>query len=661
MAKEVKQFQTESKKLLNLMVNSIYTNKEIFLREIISNASDAIDKYHLLSLTDDTLEKTNDYEIHLEIDKKKRKLIISDNGIGMTHDELIDNIGTIAKSGTLEFLKNVKDKDMKDSDLIGQFGVGFYSAFMVAKKVQVITKSPFSEAAYRWTSLGEDEFTIEENSRVERGTEITLFLRKDEDDESYGEFIEEYKIRSLVKKYSDYIKYPITIEKENTTQRLDDEGNPIKNEYDTEIVTETINEMVPIWKKNKTEVTDNQLNDFYKSQYYDHNDPSFRIWTNVEGSITYKSIIFIPGKAPKNLYSDKYEKGLQLYAKDVFVMDKCKELVPDYLRFIKGLVVSPDLNLNISREILQKNSQLEKIKKNLEKKIINELEKTLKKDRPKYVEFWKEFGVNIKYGIYENFGLNKDLLKDIIIFETVNEEELKTIKEYVEKMPKEQKDIYYGSASSKMSLMASPQMDVLKSKGFDVLVLSDDVDEFMISILAEYDGKKFKSINQGDLDIQDEKIKEDVKTLETEKKDLLEKIKSVLGNEVDEVKLSTRLTESPVCLVSGEGLSFEMEKVINQMPGDKEMKAKKILEINPQHELFQAIERIYTNSPESIEDYANLLYNQALLIEGLPIKDPVEFSNMMVKVLIKAANIGDTNGTNNQENKDWVKIIKKRT
>ncbi|MBI9008592.1 MAG: molecular chaperone HtpG [Tenericutes bacterium] len=649
MAKEIKQFQTESKKLLNLMINSIYTNKEIFLRELISNASDAIDKYHLLSLTDDSLEKTNDYEIHLELDKKKRKLIISDNGIGMTHDELISNIGTIAKSGTLEFLKNQKDRDMKDADLIGQFGVGFYSAFMVAKKVQVITKSPFSDTAYRWVSAGEDEFTIEESKRTERGTEITLFFRKDEEDENYSDFLEDYKIQSLVKKYSDYVKYPITMDREKTTQRLDDEGNKIENEYDTEIENETLNQMVPIWKRNKTEVTDNELNDFYKAQYYDYNDPSFRIWTNVEGMITYKSIIFIPSKAPQNLYSDKYEKGLQLYAKDVFVMDKCKELVPDYLRFIKGLVVSPDLNLNISREILQKNRQLEKIQKNLEKKIVNELEKTLKNERETYVAFWKEFGVNIKYGIYENFGMNKDLLKDIILFQTVKEDSLVTLKEYVEKMPKDQKEIYFGSAPSKASLKASPQMDVLKKKDYDVLVLADDVDEFMISILAEYDSKKFKSINQGDLDIQDDSVKEEIKTLETENKDLLAAIKTALGSEVDEVKLSTRLTESPVCLVSGEGLSFEMEKVINQMPGDKDMKAKKILEINPQHDLFKAIERIYTNSPESIEDYANLLYNQALLIEGLAIKDPVEFSNKMVKILIKAANIGDTNGTDTKE------------
>ncbi len=649
MSKETKKFKTESKQLLNLMINSIYTNKEIFLRELISNASDAIDKYHLLSLSDDKLEKTNDYEIHLEVDKKKRTIIISDNGIGMTHDELIANIGTIAKSGTLEFLKNLKNKDMKDSDLIGQFGVGFYSAFMVSKKVEVLTKSAYSDTAYRWSSKGEEQFTIEEAEKDARGTEIKLFLRKNEEDENYDEFIEDYKIQSLVKKYSNYVKYPITMEREKTIPRLDADGKEIENEYDTIIENETLNQMVPIWKKNKNEVEDKELNEFYRSQYYDYNDPSFTIWTNVEGLLTYKSIIFIPSKAPQNLYSDKYEKGLQLYAKGVFVMDKCKQLVPDYLRFIKGLVVSPDLNLNISREVLQHNRQLDKIQKNLEKKIINELSKTLKNDRDKYEEFWKEFGVNIKYGVYDNFGLNKDLLKDILIFTTTNEEKPVTLKEYVEKMPKDQKDIYYGSAHSKASLLASPQMDVLKSKGYDVLVLKDEIDEFMLQILNEYDKKHFKSINQGDLDLVDEKEKEDIKDLESKKEDLLSKIKDSLNNEVDEVKLSTRLTESPVCLVSGEGVSFEMEKVISQMPGDKEVKAKKILEINPQHELFQAIEKVYANNPESIEDYANLLYNQALLIEGLEIKDPVDFSNKMVKILIKAANLGDTDGTNSEK------------
>jgi len=646
MNKEIKQFQTESKKLLSLMIHSIYTNKEIFLRELISNASDAIDKYHLLSLTDDNLEKTNDYEIHLELDKKKRKITISDNGIGMTYDELVNNIGTIAKSGTLEFLANVKNKDLKDTDLIGQFGVGFYSSFMVSKKVEIITKSPFSDKAYRWTSTGEDDFTVEEIEKTERGTKITLFIRKNEDDENYDDFLEEYKIRSLVKKYSDYVRYPITMEREKTIPRLDEDGKEIKDEYDTIVENETLNEMIPIWKKNRNEITDEELNEFYKTQYYDYNDPMFRIWSDIEGVLTYKSIIFIPNKAPQNLYSERYEKGLQLYAKGVFVMDKCKELVPDYLRFIKGLVVSPDLNLNISREILQHNRQLNKIQKNVEKKIIGELEKTLKNEREKYEEFWKEFGVNIKYGVYDNFGTNKELLQDILIFETTNEDKRITLREYIDKMPKDQKDIYYGSAHSKIALKATPQMDIIKSKGYDVLVLTDEVDEFMINILGEYDKKHFKSINQGDLDIADDQEKEAIKDLETKNETLLEKIKSALVDEVDDVKLSTRLTDSPVCLVSGDGLSFEMEKVINQMPGDPGMKAKKILEINPQHELFKAIEKVNKDNPDDIADYASLLYNQALLIEGLEIKDPVDFSNKMVKILIKAANIGDKHGTN---------------
>lgn len=637
MSKKTIQFKTESKRLLELMIHSIYTNKEIFLRELISNASDAIDKYHLLSLTNDNMEKRNDYEIHLEVDKKHRKLKIIDNGIGMTYDELIENIGTIAKSGTLEFLKNMKEKELKDDDLIGQFGVGFYSAFMVSSKVEVITKSALSDQAYKWISKGEEGFTIEEAKKDSVGTEIILTIRKNENEEDYDEFLEEYKIRSLVKKYSDYVKYPITMENEKQVPIKDEEGNEIEGKFDTVIENETINSMTPIWKKNKNEVTEDELNEFYKTQYYDFNNPLFSIWTNVEGALTYKSIVFIPEKAPTNLYSEKYEKGLQLYAKGVFVMDKCKELVPDYLRFIKGLVVSPDLNLNISREILQQNRQLTLIQKNLEKKIVNDLEKTLKNERDKYEKFWKEFGVNIKYGVYDNFGMNKDMLQDLLLFETVNEDKLVTLKEYIEKMPKDQKEIFYGSSSSKEAIKISPQMDVLKKKGYDVLVLTDEVDEFMISMLNEYDKLKFKSINQGDLDILDDKEKEEIKDLETKNQNLLDKIKEVLKDKVKDVKLSTRLTDSPVCLVSGDGLSFEMEKVMNQLPGQKDLKAEKILEINPKHELFSAIEDLYSINAESIEDYAEILYNQALLIEGLEIKDPVAFSNKMVKILIKAA------------------------
>ncbi len=635
--KETMQFKTESKRLLELMVNSIYTNKEIFLRELISNASDAIDKYHLLSLTDANLEKTNDYEIHIDVNRKQRKLTISDNGIGMTKQELLENLGTIAKSGTLEFLKKVSGKEMKDIDLIGQFGVGFYSAFMVSKKVQVVTKSPFADKAYKWVSEGEEDFTIEEASKTDRGTEVTLFIRKNEEGEDYDVFLEDYKLKSLVKKYSDYVRYPITMEREKRVPKQDGDGKDIENEFITVTENETMNSMVPIWNKNKTEVKEEELQEFYKTTYYDYTEYLLHLWTDVEGALTYKSLVFIPGKAPYNLYSEKYEKGLQLYAKGVFVMDKCKELVPDYLRFVKGLVVSPDFSLNISREILQHNRQLVKIAQNLEKKILGELEKTLKNDRDKYLKFWQEFGVNLKYGVYDNFGEKKDLLKDLLVFKSVNNEQMITLKEYVEAMPKGQDVIYYGSAASKEAIKISPQMDIIKQKGYDVLVLTDDVDEFMIQVLGEYDKHQFKSINQGDLNILDEAEKETLKELESQNKSLLETLKEILKAEVKDVKLSTRLTDSPVCLVSGEGLSFEMEKVISQMPGDKDLKAEKILEINPKHELFRAIETVHARDAALLEDYAWVLYNQALLIEGLAIKDPVGFANKMVKLLVKAA------------------------
>lgn len=642
--KQQMEFKTESKRLLDLMIHSIYTNKEIFLRELISNSSDAIDKYHLLSLTDDKLERTNEYEIHLEINKKRRRISISDNGIGMTEEELVNNLGTIAKSGTLEFLKNLKDKEVKDADLIGQFGVGFYSSFMVSKKVEVETKSPFSEKGYRWVSEGEESFTVEEIDRQERGTTITLTLRKNEEDEDYDAFLEPYKLRSLVKKYSDYVKYPITMETEKYIPELDEDGNEIEGKTKTVVENETINSRTPIWNKPKSEVSEEELNEFYKSTYYDYSNPSFVISNNIEGALTYKSLIFIPEKAPYNLYSEKYEKGLQLYAKDVFVMDKCKDLVPDYLRFIKGVVSSQDLSLNISREILQKNAVLKKIASNLEKKVLNELEKTLKNEREKYVSFFKEFGVNLKYGVYDNFGEKKESLQDLLLFKTVLKDDMVTLKEYVEAMPKEQSEILYGSAPSKDAIKVSPQMDLVKSKGFDVLVLTDEIDEFMISVLHEYDKKHFKSINQGDLNILDEKEKETIESLETDNKDLLETLKDILKDEVSDVKLSTRLTESPVCLVSGEGLSFEMEKVISQMPGDNKAKAEKILEINPKHELFKAIEEVYLNSKDELADFAKVLYNQALLIEGLPIKDPVTFANKMVALMIKASKSSKRSG-----------------
>lgn len=628
---EIKQFKTESKRLLDLMINSIYTNKEIFLRELISNASDAIDKYHYLSLVEDVLPKKNDYEIYLAIDKTNKTLTIKDNGIGMTYQELNDSLGTIAKSGSLEFVEKMKEKN-PDIDIIGQFGVGFYSAFMVAKTVEVKTRSLYDTKGYIFKSEGSDTYEISECDKEDSGTEITLYFRDNNEDFEYDQFLDEWTIKNLVKKYSDYVRYPI---KMNITKSVKKEGK--EDEYEDVIELQTLNSMTPIWKRNKNEVKDEELNAFYKQKYYDYEDPLLNLLIKVEGNLEYTALIFIPKKAPYNLYSEKYEKGLQLYSKGVFIMDKCKELVPDYLRFIKGLVDSSDLNLNISRELLQKSKQLQEIAKNVEKKILNKLENLLKNDFETYLKFFKSFGVNLKYGIYEDYGLKKEMLQDLILYNTINSDKMITLKEYVEKMPEGQEFIYYASGKTKASVLAMPQMDLIKKQGYDVLVLSDDIDEFVINIMQDYDKKKFKSINQGDLDLLSEEEKNKIKELKEQKKPLLEKLKEVLKDEVTDVVLSERLTDSAVCLVSSEGLSFEMEKVIANMPNEDKPKANKILEINPNHEMFKALENVYLNNPLAINDYAELLYSQALLIEGFELKDPVKFSQKMCELMIKAA------------------------
>ncbi|HHU55409.1 MAG TPA: molecular chaperone HtpG [Acholeplasmataceae bacterium] len=629
---EIREFKTESKRLLDLMINSIYTNKEIFLRELISNASDAIDKYHYLSLTTSDLPKRNDYEIFIEFDKKKKTITIKDNGIGMTYDELHESLGTIAKSGTLEFFENLKKKEKKDVELIGQFGVGFYSAFMVAKEVEVKTRSLLDTKGYLFKSKGTDTYEVSEIDKDESGTEIIIHLRNNDDEFEYDQFLDEWKLKNLVKKYSDYIRYPIKME---VTKREKKEGT--EDEYEDVKIVETLNSMTPIWKKPKNEIKDEELNEFYKQKFYDFEDPFLHMLINVEGKLNYTALVFIPKKPPLHLYSEKYEKGLQLYCKDVFIMDKCKELVPDYLRFIKGLVDSADLSLNISREMLQKSKQLQEIASNVEKRIISRLENLLKNDYDKYVEFFKVYGVNLKYGIYDNFGLKKELLQDLILYETTNTDKLITLKEYVEAMPKDQEFIYYASGKSKAAVMAMPQMDIIKKKGYNVLVLTDDVDEFAINVMHQYNKKQFKAINQGDLNLLDEEEKEKIKTLNEEKKPLLDKIKEVLKDEVTNVVLSERLTESAVCLVSTEGISFEMEKVIANMPSDEKPKAEKILEINPNHQLFKALEKIYLENPLEIEDYAHLLYSQALLIEGFELEDPLSFANKINELIIKSA------------------------
>ena len=631
------QFKTESKKILELMINSIYTNKDVFLRELISNASDAIDKYHYLSLTGDKLPRKNDYEIFLEIDKKKRLLKIRDNGIGMTHEELIDSLGTIAKSGSKDFMDkiaNLNKEEAKNIDIIGQFGVGFYSTFMVASEIEVLTRSLFDTKGYKFSSNGEDSYTIEEIEKEESGTEVIVHLRKKNDDFDYDKYLEEWQIKDLVKQYSDYIRYPIKMEttrREKTPDSTDD-----KPKYEDVKEITTLNSMVPIWKKNKSEVTEAEYNEFYHNKFYDYKDPALNMVVNVEGKLEYTALLFIPSAAPYDLYSEKYEKGLQLYSKGVFIMDKCKELIPDYLKFVKGLVDSSDLDLNISREMLQKSKVLHEIEENLEKKIVNKLENLKKDDFDKYVEFFKNFGLHLKFGIYESYGLKKDLLKDLIIYSSVNEEKMIGFKEYVEHMKEGQEYIYYASGKTKEEILAMPQMDLVKKHGYDVLILNDNVDEFLMSILMDYDGKKFKSINQGDLDILDKDEKAKIDEMSEAKKPFLEAMKNALASKVSDVRLSKRLEDSACCLVSSDGISFEMEKVLAENPAGSEAKAEKILELNPNHELFKALEKLYYTSPLEIGEYADLLYDQALLMEGFKLENPVEFSNKMCSLMLKA-------------------------
>ncbi|MCR3905483.1 MAG: molecular chaperone HtpG [Tenericutes bacterium] len=620
---KTKQFKTESQKLLHLMTHSIYTQKEIFLRELISNASDAIDKRHYLSLTDSSIP-TDTYEIWLTPNEKDRTLVVADNGIGFTEKELIENLGTIAQSGSKSFLEKIEQKDV---DIIGQFGVGFYSAFMVSDKVIVETKSPFSETGYRWSSKGESSYTIEEIQREELGTTIILYLREDdeENEENFTKFTNEYTLKNLVKKYSDYVRYPINMmiekkEKEKTTQ-----------------VKETLNQMTPIWKRSKQDIKPEDMNQFYKHQFNDFEDPLKVIHTSVEGMLTYTALLFIPKKPAFDFYSEHYEKGLQLYTKGVFIQDKNKELIPDHFKFIKGLVDSADLSLNISREMLQHDRQLKKIASHLEKKIKSELENMMSHDRDQYVEFYEAYKTTLKYGIYDQYGLNKDKLQDLIMFKTNKSDDYISLKEYIERKPEEQKTIYYATGKTKQSILSLPQMDIMKEKGYEVLLFTEDIDEFMIQVLQNYQDVPFKSVQQGESDLIDDTKKEDLKEKEKENKDILKAIKKSLKDKVKDVKLSARLKESAVCLVSGEGLSLEMEKILKQMPNQTELKADRILEINPDHELFKALQKIYEVDAKKIDGYASILYHQALLIEGLPIEDPTEFSNNLVKLMIESS------------------------
>lgn len=637
---EVKQFKTETKRLLNLMINSIYTNREIFLRELIANASDAIDKYHYLSLTDETLEKRNDYKIELSIDKDARTITICDNGIGMTKDELIDHLGTIAKSGSKEFQEKMDHENVSPEDereIIGQFGVGFYSSYLVADLVEVDTLSPYSKTSYRFTSDGIEEYSLEESTKSTIGTTITLHLRENSEDYNFDEYLDQFTIKSLVKKYSDFIRYPIMMECTSEQPKLDDDGNPTE-EYIEVKTLETLNSMIPVWKKNKNDVTKEEMNEFYKNKFYDYQDCLDYYQYSVEGNITYTALLFIPKKAPYDLYSNKYEKGLQLYTKGVFIMDKCKELLPDYLRFIKGIVDSSDLSLNISREMLQHDKQLTKIASNLEKKVIKHLQE-LQNDNPDiYKEFFEALGINLKFGIYNSYGEKNDLLKGLLMYKTLKSETLISLEDYVREMKEGQKYIYYASAETKEDLMSMPQMDALKKKDFDVLLLTEEVDEFVLQVLQKFDDIEFKSVNQGDLDLLTDEEKESAKKLSEEKQDLLTKIKTSLSGKVKDVVISTRLTESPVCLVSGDGISFEMEKVMNDLPNGSNIKAERILEINPNHPIFKVLENIQDDE-NKLTDYASVLLNQALLLEGFKVENPNEFIEKMCKIMIEANNL----------------------
>lgn len=598
MRKEEKIFKAETKELLNLMIHSIYTNKEIFLRELISNANDAIDKLKFQSLTDNDILKGDDkFKIEISVDKDNGTLTIKDNGIGMTYDEVDENIGTIAKSGSKVFKEQLEAAKKADIDIIGQFGVGFYSAFIVADKVTLETRSPYSENGVRWVSSGDGNYEIEEISKENRGTEITLHLK---DGEEYSEFLEEWKIKDLVKKYSNYIRYEIYFK------------------------DEVINSTKPIWKRDKKELKDEDYNEFYKATFHDWNDPLFHINLKVQGNIEYNALLFIPKKLPFDYYTKNFKRGLQLYTKNVFIMEKCEDLIPEYFNFISGLVDCDSLSLNISREILQQNSELQAISKNLEKKIISELEKVLKNDREKYIEFWKEFGRSIKGGVQDMFGMNKEKLQDLLIFISSHDDKYTTLKEYVDRMG-ESKEILYVPAESIDAVKALPKMEKLKEQGREVLILTDKIDEFTLMAMRDYSGKEFKSINSSDFKLSDDKEKEEeVKKIADENKTLIEKAKEFLKDKVNEVELSNNIGNSASSLLAKGGLSLEMEKTLSEMTNNNDApKAEKILAINPEHVLFDKLKA--AEGTDNFNKLVDILYNQALLLEGFSIENPVEF------------------------------------
>ncbi len=625
---EKHEFKSESKRLLDLMINSIYTNKDIFLRELISNASDALDKLYYRSLTDkDVKVKREDLGILLEKDDEKRTLTISDNGCGMTKEELENNLGTIAKSGTLAFKENMSKEEK--TNIIGQFGVGFYSAFMVSDKITVTSKSIDSDEAYTWESEGADGYTIKKAKKTDNGTKIILHIKEDTEENDYCKYLDEYQIKGLVKKYSDYISFPIKMEV--THHELKDEE---KHEYEDKKEIEVLNSMVPIWKKNKSEVSDADYENFYMDKFNDFDKPLKVISSSVEGMCSYKSLLFIPSHAPYDYYTQDYEKGLSLYANGVLIMDKCADLLPDYFSFVKGVVDSEDLSLNISREVLQESHNLKLIAKNIESKIRKELEDMLKNDRENYISFFKTFGVQLKYGVYNNFGADKDKLKDLVMFYSAKEEKLVTLKEYVDNMKDGQEKIYYAAGSSIKKIDAMPNVEQVKDHDFDILYLTDYVDEFAITAIQEYEGKKFANVENEDLGLESDEEKEELKKVNEDNVDLLKHMKELIGD-VSEVKFSNKLKKHPVCLTTKGDVSIEMQKVFDAMPNDMGIKAQQVLEVNEKLPIADKLKDLYSSNKEEFDKYTKILYAEAKMIAGLPIDNPTEISSLICEVIAK--------------------------
>ena len=633
-----KQFKSESKKLMDMMINSIYTHKEIFLRELISNASDALDKLYFRSLTDNSVGiAPDDFEIRLEIDKDARTLKVIDNGCGMTEEELDKNLGTIAKSGSFDFKQENEKKE--NVDIIGQFGVGFYSAFMVSDKVTVESKAFGSEEAFRWTSKGTEGYTIEPCDKETVGTTVTLHIKEKTEDENYDEYLDQYRISSLVKKYSDYIRHPIRMEF-TTKEPVKTEGDDNKDkepEYRDVTELRTLNSMIPLWKKAKSEIKPEDYNNFYKDKFYDYEDPARVIHSKTEGQATYSALMFIPKHPPFDYYTKEFEKGLQLYSKGVLIMDKCADLLPDYFSFVKGLVDSEDLSLNISRETLQHDGQLKLIAKTIEKKIKSELEKMLKDEREAYEEFFKSFGIQLKFGVYNDYGMHKDTLKDLLLFRSSNEKKYVTLKEYTERMKEGQDTIYYACGETDEKIEMLPQTDSVKDKGYEILYLTENVDEFALKMLGEYDGKKFMNICDDNLNLDSEEEKKALDEENTAAKDMFDAMKESIGDSISAVRFTNKLKKHPVCLTSEGGISLEMERVLNSMPNAAENKvqAKLVLEINAEHPIAEKLKALYNEDKELLGKYAKLLYGEACLIGGKSVSDPAEHSALVCELMTK--------------------------